>query len=145
VYSPFDVNNRHQLRVINNETRQIVFFVIRTVNRFARNISGADGIGGVVAVPADGGKEARANAVQGTVAGGDVYLPDEHHAKYPDGRVGAAWVPAFVHECTSFPKGENDDQVDGMTQHLNAVSGSYAARLKSAMGNGRRRHRQYKV
>jgi predicted phage terminase large subunit-like protein len=97
-------------------------------------LSGADGIGGVVAVPADGGKEARANAVQGTVAGGDVYLPDEHHAKYPDGRVGAAWVPAFVHECTSFPKGENDDQVDGMTQHLNAVSGSYAARLKSAMG-----------
>lgn len=97
-------------------------------------LSGADGIGGVVAVPADGGKEARANAVQGTVAGGDVYLPDEQHAKYPDGRVGAAWVPAFVHECTSFPKGENDDQVDGMTQHLNAVGGSYVSRLRAAMG-----------
>ena len=90
-------------------------------------------IGGVVAVPADGGKEARANAVQGTVAGGDVYLPDEQHAKYPDGRVGAAWVPAFVHECTSFPKGEIDDQVDGMTQHLNAVGQSRAARALVAV------------
>ena len=88
---------------------------------------------GVVAVTPDGGKEARANAVQGTVAGGGVYLPDEQHAKYPDGRRGAAWVAGLVHECTTFPKGESDDQVDAMTQHLNAVGGSYIAKLKAAV------------
>lgn len=93
-------------------------------------------ITGVVEVEPEGGKEARAQACQGTVAGGGVYLPDETHAKYPDGRKGAPWVAAFVHEATSFPKGESDDQVDGMSQHLNAVSGSYAARLKAAFGKG---------
>lgn len=93
-------------------------------------------ITGVVEVEPDGGKEARANACQGTVAGGGVYLPDETHAKYPDGRVGAPWVPAFVHEATSFPKGETDDQVDAMTQHLNATAGNYAARLKAAFSKG---------
>lgn len=97
-------------------------------------LTGADGIGGVVAVQPDGGKEARANACQGIVAAGDVYLPDETHAKYPDGRKGAPWVPGFLHECTSFPKGESDDQVDAMTQHLNAVGGSYLNRLRTAMG-----------
>ena len=93
-------------------------------------------ITGVVEVEPEGGKEARAQACQGTVAGGGVYLPDETHAKYPDGRKGAPWVAVFVHEATSFPKGESDDQVDGMSQHLNAVSGSYAARLKAAFGKG---------
>lgn len=89
---------------------------------------------GVVAVTPDGGKEARANACQGTVAGGAVYLPDEHHARYPDGRVGAPWVPGLIHEATSFPKGESDDQVDALTQHLNAARGSFATRLTAAMG-----------
>ena len=97
-------------------------------------LTGADGIGGVVAVQPDGGKEARANACQGIVAAGDVYLPDESHAVYPDGRKGAPWAPGFLHECTSFPKGESDDQVDAMTQHLNAVGGSYLNRLRTAMG-----------
>lgn len=100
-------------------------------------LSGADGVGGVVAVEPDGGKEARANAVQGIVAGGGVYLPDEQHAKYDDGRRGAPWVTAFVHECTAFPKSENDDQVDGMTQHLNATAGSYAQRLKAAFSGAK--------
>ena len=93
-------------------------------------------ITGVVEVEPDGGKEARANACQGVVAGGAVYLPDETHAVYPDGRKGAPWVPAFLHEVVTFPKGESDDQVDGMTQHLNATAGSYAARLRSAFGPG---------
>lgn len=88
---------------------------------------------GILPVQPDGGKEARANACQGEVAGGAVYLPDESHAVYPDGRKGAPWVPGFVHECTSFPKGETDDQVDAMTQHLNAVGGSYANKLQAAM------------
>lgn len=88
---------------------------------------------GVVAVTPEGGKEARANACQGTVAAGGVYLPDEERAKYPDGRRGAPWVPGLVHEATTFPKGETDDQVDALTQHLNAVAGSYANKLQAAM------------
>ena len=54
----------------------------------------------------DGGKEARANACQGIVAGGGVYLPDETHAKYPDGRRGAPWVPVFLHEAVTFSDGD---------------------------------------
>ena len=95
-----------------------------------------DEMTGVVAVSPEGGKEARANAVQGIVAGGGVYLPDEQHAKYDDGRRGAPWVASFIHEAVTFPKGESDDQVDAMTQHLNASAGSFAARLKSAFGKG---------
>jgi len=94
-------------------------------------------ITGVVEVEPDGGKEARANACQGVVAGGGVYLPDETHARYDDGRKGAPWVAAFVHEAVTFPKGESDDQVDGMTQHLNATSGSYAARLRAAFAGSK--------
>lgn len=100
-------------------------------------LSGADGIGGVVAIEPEGGKEARANACQGIVAGGGVYLPDELHAKYDDGRRGAAFVVGFVHEAVTFPKGESDDQVDGMTQHLNATAGSYQSRLKAAFAGSK--------
>lgn len=93
-------------------------------------------VSGVVSVEPEGGKESRANACQGIVAGGGVLLPDETHAKYSDGRRGAQWVPTFLHEAVTFPKGETDDQVDTFTQHLNAVAGSYAARLRSAFGPG---------
>ncbi len=93
-------------------------------------------VSGVVAVEPEGGKEARANACQGDIASGGVYLPDEVHAKYDDGRRGAPWVAAFVHEAVTFPKGATDDQVDAMTQHLNASAGSYAARLRAAFGKG---------
>ena len=90
-------------------------------------------LSGILAVTPEGGKESRANAVQGIVAGGGVLLPDETHAKYDDGRRGAPWVPVLVHEAVTFPRGETDDQVDTLTQHLNAVAGSFAARLKAAM------------
>jgi hypothetical protein len=66
-----------------------------------------------------------------------VYLPDETHARYDDGRKGAPWVAAFVHEAVTFPKGESDDQVDALTQHLNATSGSYAARLRAAFAGSK--------
>lgn len=89
---------------------------------------------GLIEIEPDGGKEARANAAQPLVASGNVYLPEEYHAAYPDGRRGAPWVPAFVHECVTFPKGENDDQVDGMTQYLNHAAPSYASRLLAAFG-----------
>ena len=90
-------------------------------------------IPGVVEVEPDGGKEARANACQGIVAGGGVYLPHPERAMYPDGRRGARWVPEFVHEAITFPNAAHDDQVDAMTQHLNASAGSFASRMKAAV------------
>jgi predicted phage terminase large subunit-like protein len=104
-------------------------------------------LSGVLPVEPDGGKEARANAVQPLVAAGNVFVPHPTRARYSDGRVGAPWVgdarddgtepmdPAetFLHEVTTFPKAEHDDQVDGMTQFLNSVSGSFAARMKAAV------------
>lgn len=104
-------------------------------------------VNGIVPVNPEGGKETRANAVQPLVAAGNVFVPHPKRAKYADGRVGAAWVgdwrddgtepvdPAetFLHEVTTFPKAEHDDQVDAMTQFLNHVSGSFADRLREAM------------
>lgn len=62
---------------------------------------------GVVPVKPDGSKEARAAAVTPLVEGGNVWLPSW-----------AGWIPAFIGETSSFPKGANDDQVDAMTQAL---------------------------
>lgn len=70
-----------------------------------------------MAVPPDGGKEARAAAVSPLVEAGNVYLP---HPKQ------APWVEQFLHEATAFPLGANDDQVDALTQAL--------LRLRSASG-----------
>lgn len=87
---------------------------------------------GLTLVEPEGGKEARANGAQPVVAAGNVYLPDEERAAYEDGRRGAPWVPGLLHEAVTFPKGESDDQVDAMTQHINATAGSFLARLKAA-------------
>ncbi len=56
-----------------------------------------------------GGKVARAQAVSPLVEAGNVYLP---HPDY------APWVNDFIEECTQFPNGAYDDQVDAMTQAL---------------------------
>lgn len=64
---------------------------------------------GLVAVEPLGGKEARANAVSPQIESGHVYIP---HPRW------APWVDAFLAQCTSFPKGAHDDQVDAMTQAL---------------------------
>jgi predicted phage terminase large subunit-like protein len=69
-------------------------------------------IAGIVPVEPSGSKEQRANAVSPFVESGDVYLP--HPALY-------AWVgekKGFIDEAARFPFGENDDQVDAMTQAL---------------------------
>lgn len=65
-------------------------------------------IPGVVAVNPEGGKVARANAVSGAIESGNVWLP-----RY------AAFTGDFVEECSAFPNGAHDDQVDCMTQALN--------------------------
>ena len=64
-------------------------------------------IGGIIAVNPEGGKEARAAAVQPQIESGNVYLPD-----------GAPWLGAFVEEFAMFPRGRHDDQVDALTQAL---------------------------
>lgn len=65
-------------------------------------------IPGVIPVNPEGGKVARANAVSGAIESGNVYLPRN-----------APFTEDFVGECSSFPLGEHDDQVDAMTQALN--------------------------
>ena len=92
-------------------------------------------VSGLVLVEPEGGKEARANAVQALVAAGNVYLPDETSAAYPDGRRGAPWVPAFIAECEGFPRAANDDQVDALTQFLNHAAPRNTERLRAAMAN----------
>jgi predicted phage terminase large subunit-like protein len=62
---------------------------------------------GVIALTPEGGKEARAQAVTPQVESGNVYLPD-----------GAEWVPRYVDELASFPKGRHDDMVDQTSQVL---------------------------
>lgn len=65
-------------------------------------------IPGIVAVNPEGGKVARANAVSGAIESGNVLLP-----KY------GPFTGDFIEECSAFPNGAHDDQVDCMTQALN--------------------------
>ena len=51
----------------------------------------------------EGGKVERAHAVSPQVERCNVYLP--HPAIAP-------WVEGFIDECSSFPNGKYDDQVD---------------------------------
>jgi len=68
---------------------------------------------GIVAIKPDGGKVARAYAVQSLVQGGNVYLP--HPSIAP-------WVEDFVRQLASFPNGAHDDDVDACTQALNQLA-----------------------
>lgn len=66
-------------------------------------------IPGIIEVTPEGGKVARANAVAWMIEAGNVYIPAPSLAP---------WVDDFVEECSVFPNGVNDDQVDSMTQAL---------------------------
>lgn len=68
-------------------------------------------ISGIIAVNPEGGKEARAAAVQPQVESGNVYLPDS-----------VPWLDGFVEEFAAFPRGRHDDQVDALTQALNHMA-----------------------
>lgn len=67
-------------------------------------------VAAMLPVSPQGGKEARCAAASPTIEAGNVYLP--HPALFP-------WVHAFIEEVTLFPFGENDDQLDAMTQAIN--------------------------
>lgn len=65
-------------------------------------------IPGIIGVNPDGGKVSRVNAISGAIESGNVYLPRN-----------AAFTGDFVEECSAFPNGKHDDQVDCMSQALN--------------------------
>jgi predicted phage terminase large subunit-like protein len=68
-----------------------------------------DEIPGLKPVLPEGGKEARAHAVEGLWSAGRILLPDISIA---------SWINDFVQEVLEFPSSINDDQVDAMTQAL---------------------------
>jgi predicted phage terminase large subunit-like protein len=69
-------------------------------------------ISGLVPVNPAGGKIVRAQAVSPGIESGNVFLP--HPAIAP-------WVDSFIDECSAFPNGRHDDQVDQCTQALNRL------------------------
>lgn len=64
-----------------------------------------DTVSGLIAVNPEGGKVARARAVEPDVEAGNWWLPQ-----------GASWADNFIEECAAFPNGAHDDQVDMLTQ-----------------------------
>lgn len=64
-------------------------------------------IPGIIPITPKDGKVSRVYAVTPFIEGGNVYLP-----KY------AAFKDDFVSECSAFPNGEHDDQVDQMSQAI---------------------------
>jgi len=66
-------------------------------------------IPGLIPVEPEGGKVVRAHATSPDVQAGNVYLPDPTIAP---------WIHDYIEEFASFPRGKNDDQVDGTTQAI---------------------------
>lgn len=66
-------------------------------------------IPGLIPVNPEGGKVVRAQAVSPEIEAGNVYLPDPSIAP---------WIHDYIEECSVFPNGKNDDQVDCTTQAL---------------------------
>ena len=66
---------------------------------------------GVIAVNPEGGKMARANAVEPFLRAGNCSFPK------------AKWVDGLIEEAISFPVGSHDDQVDAMSQALLWLAG----------------------
>lgn len=67
-------------------------------------------MGGIIPINPQGGKVSRVNAVSGAIESGLVYLPSNK-----------PFTEDFVNECSAFPNGAHDDQVDAMSQCLNRL------------------------
>ncbi len=79
-------------------------------------------IRGLVPWPADGSKIQRAEAAEPTLEGGNVYVPGASDPDLPsfyDPARTPAFAQSLVEECSAFPFGEHDDQVDQFTQAVN--------------------------
>lgn len=104
---------------------------------------------GLVAIEPEGGKEARAFAVQPLFAALNVFQPHPTRAEYPNGRRGAPWVRgagvtedapeaaagSYEHSMVTFPNAANDDDVDATTQYLNHAAKGGVQILERAMAN----------
>lgn len=78
-------------------------------------------IAGVIAVNPQGGKEARASAMQPSVQSGHWLLPE-----------GASWLDDFITEFALFPSSAKNDQVDAATQAaIFMTHGSHVTRALS--------------
>lgn len=75
-------------------------------------------IGGFIGVNPLGGKESRAQAVTPYIESGNVYVPRETMGE------------EVVEECSSFPNGKNDDDVDAMTQAISKMIYSWGEEFK---------------
>jgi len=70
---------------------------------------------GLVGVNPEGSKLARVQAILPHIEAGNVYLPEN-----------ATWLSDFVEECSAFPQGKNDDQVDSVSQALIRLINDYS-------------------
>lgn len=66
-----------------------------------------DGLHGATAYTTSMDKIMRAHSVSSTIENGFVFVPTQ-----------ADWIPEYLHEIASFPKGKYDDQVDSTSQAL---------------------------
>jgi len=93
-------------------------------------------VSGLIEVsPGSDSKEARLRATEPLWAAGNVWIPDPTLARYPDGRVGAAWVPEYAHEITTFPGAATNDQADATSQYLNRVALTGLEMAEAAVNN----------
>jgi hypothetical protein len=77
-----------------------------------------DGVHGVSRYEPTMDKIMRLHNVSSTIENGFVHLPEK-----------AEWLPEYLHELTTFPKGKHDDQADSTSQALDWVrQGDWAAR-----------------
>ena len=67
-------------------------------------------IEGIIAIEPRGSKESRVNAISFAIESGNVYVPKNKK-----------FTGDFIEECSQFPNGKHDDQVDAMSQALNRL------------------------
>lgn len=79
---------------------------------------------GLIPINPEGGKEARASAIQPQIESGNIYLPE-----------GAHWLEDFVTEFALFPSTAKNDQVDSLSQALNYMAQSQT--MTRALGLGK--------
>lgn len=74
-------------------------------------------ITGMIPIEPDGGKEARAAAIEPIIEGGNVYVPAAEYIPAPAGYEPTA-TDDFIQEFAVFPNGTHDDMVDMTSQAL---------------------------